>query len=301
MRGPTHLHASRAPCTKTTSPPPPLWTSISLELCVCSYFSILFKAKPCATTSLILRCKKSCREVDGGGLCVTCPDLRTGQQTQTRSRVNLSWASGDGKDAKYVGVHVARDSRQPWGQSRWREAFSAARARLCLECKHVRKVWESLCVHAGDRFLCFGSQGNNSWWWARLTSAGLRACRWLRMGVWTGDAVKKENCERKLGGGEGDTGAVFFSKVKLCWWTNGFSNKHLSKLTPPFSIRPGGKTRRRWGTFTPRSREKWAGMNSQTDSLKATPTDKTSLCRGPLYIKPIKTSITLTIYNYRTT
>lgn len=36
------------------------------------------------------------------------------------------------------------------------------------------------------------------------------------MGVWTGDAVKKENCERKLGGGEGDTGAVFFSKVKLC-------------------------------------------------------------------------------------
>lgn len=33
------------------------------------------------------------------------------------------------------------------------------------------------------------------------------------MGVWTG-GVKKENCERKLGGGEGDTGAVFFFKSK---------------------------------------------------------------------------------------
>lgn len=300
MRGPTHLHASRAPCTKTTSPPPPLWTSISLELCVCSYFSILFKAKPCATTSLILRCKKSCREVDGG-VCVwraltsgrdsrrrrdralICPEPRETERTRNMSACML---------------RVTADSRE--GRAADERLFSAARARLCLECKHVRKVWESLCVHAGDRFLCFGSQGNNSWWWARSTSAGLRACRWLRMGVWTG-GVKKENCERKLGGGEGDTGAVFFSKVKLCWWTNGFSNKHLSKLTPPFSIRPGGKTRRRWGTFTPRSREKWAGMNWQTDSLKATPTDKTSLCRGPLYIKPIKTSITLTIYNYRTT
>ena len=167
----------------------------------------------------------------------TCPDLRTGQQT---SRGSWAWqicqnARRDHalicpepreteRTAKYVDVHVARDSRQPWGQSRWREAFSAAPARLCLECKHVRKVWESLCVHAGDRFLCFGSQGNNSWWWARLTLAGFcgraggykwgfRRAAWKRQTVknWVGPPAR-----------EGDTGAVFF-KVKLCWWTNGFS------------------------------------------------------------------------------
>lgn len=230
----------------------------------------------------------------GRGLCVTCPDLRTGRQTW--SRVNLSWASGDGKDTKYVGVHVARDSRQPWGQSRWREAFSAARARLCLECKHVRKVWESLCVHAGDRFLCFGSQGDNSWWWARLTLAGLRACRWLQMGVWNGRREKAKLWKLEAGK---ETPEPSFSKVKLRW-TNGFSNKHLSKLTPPFSIRLGVK-RDEDEALSRRVQ----GKNEQEWGRRPTPWKQHQLIRphsaGPLYIKPIKTSITLTIYNYRTT